>query len=109
MSSGPSRQDLAWLHGAIRTPPFSRPAGVEAGVRLRRLQEGELRAMPQSRPRPSLGPRGHELRVRDEDSHPKTTRATPKSIIDTCPHRLTRSDEAGKAAEKDAAKKKGKP
>ncbi len=32
---------------------------------LRLLQEGELLGMPFSRPLPSVGPRCHELRIRD--------------------------------------------
>ena len=32
---------LAWLHGEIKTPPFSADARLEAGVLLRRLQRGE--------------------------------------------------------------------
>ena len=42
---------LAWLHGEIKTPPFSAAARIEAGVLLRRLQRGESLAMPHSRPR----------------------------------------------------------
>ena len=40
---------------------------LEAGVLLRRLQEGESLSLPHSRPLPSLGARCHELRVRDEN------------------------------------------
>ena len=132
MSTGPGGpKELAWLHGEIKTPPFSREARVEAGVLLRRLQEGELIGMPQSRPMPGIGPRCHELRVRDEDSDwriiyridpdailiagvfPKATRATPKPVIAACRRRLSLYDEAAraaaKAAEKEAAKTKGKP
>jgi hypothetical protein len=36
-----AEKDLVWLHGAIRTPPFSTEARIEAGVLLRRLQLGE--------------------------------------------------------------------
>ena len=32
---------LAWPHGEVKTPPFSKEARVEAGVLLRRLQRGE--------------------------------------------------------------------
>jgi hypothetical protein len=28
---------LVWLHGEVKTPPFSKEARVEAGVLLRRL------------------------------------------------------------------------
>ncbi|MBI4772175.1 MAG: hypothetical protein HY784_17590 [Chloroflexi bacterium] len=57
---------LVWLHGAIRTPPFSREARLEAGFLLRKLQTSELLSMPHSRPMPSIGPRCYELRIRDE-------------------------------------------
>src|SRR3954454_19893633 len=100
MSSGPRHKELAWLYGEIKTPPFSREARVEAGVLLRRLQEGESLGMPHSRPMPGIGPRCHELRIRDGDRNwriiyridldvivitevfPKMTRQTPKSVID---------------------------
>ena len=49
----------------VKTPPFSTEARVEAGMLLRRLQDGEAIGMPASRPMPSIGPRCHELRVRD--------------------------------------------
>ena len=32
---------LAWLHGEVRTPPFSRAARLEAGFLSRALQRGE--------------------------------------------------------------------
>jgi phage-related protein len=109
---GDARKPLARLHGEIKTPPFSPAARVEAGTLLRRLQEGESLGMPQSRPMPSIGPRCHELRVRDEDRNwrivyridddaiviadvfPKTTRQTPKRVIDACRRRLKKYDSA---------------
>jgi hypothetical protein len=63
----PTRKPLVRLSGEIKTPPFSKEARVEAGALLRRLQEGELLHMPHSRPMPSVGPRCHEIRVRDEN------------------------------------------
>jgi phage-related protein len=111
-----ARKPLVWLHGEIKTPPFSREARVEAGTLLRRLQEGELLGMPVSRPMPSVGPRCHELRVRDENRNwrivyrldgdaiviaevfAKTTPQTPNRIIATCRRRLTLYDNAVKAA-----------
>ena len=54
----PGDKPLVWLHGEVKTPPFSPPARVEAGVLLRRLQRGERLAMPQSRPVPGLGSGG---------------------------------------------------
>ena len=58
---------LVWLHGEIKTPPFSKEARVEAGALLRRLQEGQILSMPHSRPMASIGHRCHELRVLDKD------------------------------------------
>src|SRR3989304_6862173 len=97
---------LVWLHGEVKSPPFSPAARLEAGMLLRRLQEGENLGMPHSRPMPDVGPRCHELRVRDanrtwrilyrigidaiviaEVFH-KTTRQTPTSEIESCQRRL---------------------
>ncbi len=73
---------------------------------LRLLQLGQSLGMPHSRPMPSIGPRCHEPRVRDEDTtwriiyridpdaiviaevFAKTTRQTPKHVIDACRTRL---------------------
>ena len=60
---------LVWLHGEIKTPPFLGAARLEAGMLLRQLQDGESLGMPHSRPMPSIGPRCHELRVRDVDQN----------------------------------------
>src|SRR6185312_5188118 len=96
-----TRKPLVWMHGEVKTPPFTKEARVEAGTLLRRLQEGESLGMPHSRPMPGIGPRCHELRVRDEarnwrivyrvdhdailvvEVFQKTTRQTPKHVIDT--------------------------
>ena len=61
----PADKPLTWLHGEVKTPPFSKAARLEAGFLLRRLQKGELLGMPQSRPMPTIGPRCHELRIAD--------------------------------------------
>jgi phage-related protein len=97
---------LAWLHGEIKTPPFSPEARIEAGVLLRRLQRGETLGLPHSRPMPSIGPRVHELRILDQTTtwrifyqitpesiviaevKDKKTRATPARVIATCRNRL---------------------
>ena len=110
---------LAWLHGEIKTPPFSGAARLEAGTLLRRLQDGESLGMPHSRPLPSIGPRCHELRVQDEDQNwrilyridadviaivdvfAKETRQTPKPIIDRCKRRLRAYDEAVERARRE--------
>lgn len=109
-----ARKPLAWLHGEIKTPPFSQEARVEAGTLLRRLQEGESLGMPHSRPMPSVGRRCHELRVRDEGNNwriiyrldadaiviaevfAKTSRQTPRHVIESCQRRLRLYDEAVK-------------
>jgi phage-related protein len=106
------RKPLVWLHGEIKTPPFSKEGRVEAGTLLRRLQEGERPSLPHSRPMPSIGPRCQELRVRDGEHNwrivyrldsdaiviaevfPKTTRKTPQRVIATCRGRLARYDQA---------------
>lgn len=104
---------LAWLgdRDQIKTPPMSQAARVEAGGLLRRVQCGEKLPMPQSRPMPDIGPRCHEIRVRDENRiwrvvyridpelilivavFPKTTRTTSKPNIGTCKDRLAVHDE----------------
>ena len=58
---------LVWLHGEVKTPPFSKEARLEAGLLLRRLQQGESIGMPHSRPMPSVERRCHELRIEDEN------------------------------------------
>lgn len=105
-SHAKSDKPLAWLHGEIKTPPFTTAARVEAGVLLRRLQRGESLGMPHSRPMPVIGKGCHELRVLDAgrtwrviycirpdaivilDVFAKTTAKTPKSVVDACQRRL---------------------
>lgn len=106
MSIGPVRKPLVFLEGEIKTPPFSESGREEAGTRLREIQEGISLGMPISRPMPSIGPGCHELRIRDERHNwriiyridaeeilvvaifAKTTRTTPRPIIDACKRRL---------------------
>jgi len=108
----PSDRPLVWLHGEIKTPPFSRAARLEAGYLLRRLQKREVLGMPHSRPMPVVGPRCHELRVRDVGTDwrivyrldsdavvilevfSKKTRAMPKIVIEACTRRLREYDHA---------------
>ncbi len=110
------------LSGEIKTPPFSKEARVEAGTLLRQLQEGDSLGMPHSRSMPDIGPRCHELRVRDEDHNwrfvyridkdaivvvaifPKTTRAMTTHDIAACRQRLVRYDEEARKAEKETGK-----
>jgi len=65
MANGSTGRPLVWLHGQVRSPPFSTQARIEAGVLFRRLQHGESLSFPQSRPLPIIGPACHELRIRD--------------------------------------------
>ena len=101
---------LVWMHGEVKTPPFSKLARLQAGFLLRLLQRGEKIAMPHSRPMPSIGRRCHELRVPDDkmswrivyridedaivflEVFSKKTGRTPKSIIDICRARLREYD-----------------
>lgn len=106
----PNDKELVWLHGDVRTPPFSLEARIEAGYLLRQLQQGTRLSMPQSRAMPSIGRRCHELRINDENStwrivyridddaivilevFSKKTNNTPKHVIDTCKDRIRRYD-----------------
>ena len=103
---GRPEKDLVWLHGAVKSPPFSEEARVEAGVQLRRLQGGEKLSMPQSLPMPSIGAGCHELRIHDRsviwriyyyidadaivllEVTDKTTRKTSQRVLDNCKQRL---------------------
>jgi phage-related protein len=103
---------LVWLGSEVKSPPFSKPARLEAGFLLRRLQQGLSLSMPQSRPMPGIGPRVHELRIVDAGmswrlvyridpdaiviAHvfAKKSRATPTSVVDSCRRRLKRYDDA---------------
>ena len=54
---------LVWLHGEVKTPPFSPEGRIDAGMLLRRLQRDEKLSLPHSRPMPVIGARCHELRI----------------------------------------------
>ncbi|MGH7813487.1 MAG: type II toxin-antitoxin system RelE/ParE family toxin [Candidatus Binataceae bacterium] len=101
---------LVWLHGEIKTPPFSKEARIEAGVLLRRLQRGENLSMPHSRPMLSIGSGCHELRIVDQDGSwrivyridtdaivildvfSKRSQTTPRQVIGRCKLRMRRYD-----------------
>ena len=103
---------LVWLHGEIKTPPFSQAPRIEAGYLLRLLQKAQVLGLPQSRPMPVVGVRCHELRIRDPGADwrivyrldadavvilevfSKKTRATPKPVIAACIRRLREYDRA---------------
>jgi len=108
----PQEKPLAWLHGEVKTPPFSKAARIEAGYLLRQLQRGDTLSMPHSRPMANIGSRCHELRIDDEkktwrivyridedaiiilEVFSKKTARTPKRIIDVCQKRLKEYDDA---------------
>src|SRR5262249_21770013 len=101
-----------------KTPPFSKEARVEAGSLLRAVQEGESLGMPHSRPMPTIGPRCHEIRVRDENRSWRvvyridpdaiiiaavvfqTTKETSEKDIKRCQQRLKAYEEAVRKAER---------
>ena len=97
---------IRWLHGEVRTPPLSIEARRELGYLLRMVQEGETPSMPHARAMPGIGNGCHELRVKDAagewrlmfavtadaivvlDVFQKTTRETPRRVIEQCRRRL---------------------
>lgn len=103
-------KELVWIHGEIKTPPFSRAARFEIGGLLRRLQRGELLTLPRSRPMPIIGHGCHELRIADENTEwrivyrtdfdailiiavfAKKTLVTPRRVIEACRSRLKAYD-----------------
>lgn len=103
---------LVWLHGEIKTPPFSSEARVEAGYLLRELQRGSAISLPHSRPMSTVGARCHELRIRDGDViwrivyrvdrdaiviaevFAKKTAKTPVAILELCRRRFKEYDDA---------------
>jgi phage-related protein len=109
----PRDKPLIWLHGEVKSPPFTQEGRLEAGFLLRRLQRGDSIGMPASRPMPSIGARCHELRINDASGNwrlvyridsdaivivevfSKKTQATPKTVVDVCRKRLKEYDHAG--------------
>jgi len=47
---------LVWLHGEVKSPPFSPAARLEAGALLRRLQRGKRLGAPSFETNAWLGP-----------------------------------------------------
>ena len=110
-----SREDkpIVWYHGEVKTPPFTQSARLEAGLLLRRLQQGENLGMPHSRPMPGIGTRCHELRIHDQNKnwriiyqvdedaivivevYSKMTRQMPAEVIETCRKRLKKYSGVG--------------
>ena len=106
----PPDKPLVWLHGVVKSPPLSSAGRLHAGVLLRRLQRGETLPLPDARPMPTIGPRCHELRVRDADGiwriifridadaivildvFQKKTAKTPPRVVEACRQRLRAYD-----------------
>ena len=119
----PSRKPLVWLHGEVRTPPFTPEGRQEAGTLLRLLQEGETLGMPQAEPLPDVGRRCGALRVRDAEHnwrimyridsdavlilevYSKKTRKIPNKVIERCRKRLRQYDATVRAAKKKQSRK----
>ncbi len=107
-----SERPIVWLHGEVKSPPFSKEARIQAGFLMRLLQEGDSPKMPWSRPMPGIGSRCHELRIDDRgrswrivyradstaiviaEVFEKKTQKTPKNVIDACHRRLRDYDSA---------------
>jgi phage-related protein len=115
-AGGSNRKPLVWLHGEVKSPPFTLQGRQEAGMLLRLLQEGERLGMPQAEPLPDVGPRCGALRVRDAannwrimyridddavlvvDVYSKKSRKIPDEVIARCKRRLQRFDAVSKGA-----------
>lgn len=107
---------IGWLHGEIKTPPFSEQARKEAGELLRLLQEGENLGQPRAEPLPIVGPRCGALRVRDGEHnwrimyrvdpdaililevYAKKTRKIPHEVLVRCKRRLKEYDAIARKA-----------
>jgi phage-related protein len=97
---------LLWLHGEVKSPPFSSDARMEAGYLLRLLQRGDSIGLPHSRPLPSIGSNCHELRIADASGawrivykiaadaivilevFSKKSQSIPREIVEVCRRRL---------------------
>jgi phage-related protein len=111
------RRPLVWLRGAVKSPPFSAKARVEAGVLLRRLQRGDPLDMPHARLMPVLGARCGELRIPDAavtwrilyrldvdavvivDVFAKKSQATPRAVLAAARARLRTYDRISRPKE----------
>ena len=106
---------LFWLHGEVKTPPFTSAGRQEAGMLL---QEGEQLGMPQAEPLADVGPRCGALRVRDAqhnwrimvridpdavlvlEVYAKRTLQIPREVMQRCKQRLKQYDAAAEASKK---------
>ncbi|MGI8979699.1 MAG: type II toxin-antitoxin system RelE/ParE family toxin [Pirellulaceae bacterium] len=115
---GRTAKPLLWLHGEVKTRPFTTEGRQETGMLLRLLQEGEQLGMPQAEPLPGVGPRCGALRVRDAghnwrimyridadavlvlDVYAKRTRQIPGEVMQRCKQRLKQYDAAAQPSKK---------
>jgi phage-related protein len=106
----PGDKPIVWLHGEVKTPPFTQEARIETGFLLRMLQKGQKLSLPHSRPMPDICNGCHELRIKDKGAEwrilyrldydavviaevfNKKKRTTPQIIIETCKRRLKEYD-----------------
>ena len=83
---------------------------MNTGYLLREIQGGKVVPMPDSRPMPSIGPRCHELRIKDGEVDwriiyrldpetvlvvevfAKKTKKTPEKVVKNCRGRLNSYD-----------------
>jgi phage-related protein len=104
------QKSLVWLHGEVKTPPFSAEARIEAGFRLRTLQQGAKLTKPHSKPMTTICTKCHELIIEDNNKSwriiyrldddavvilevfEKKSQKTPRNIIAVCKARLTQYD-----------------
>jgi phage-related protein len=116
----PASKQVTWLHGEIKSPPFSDEARPEAGHLLRQLQDGKPVKFPQVEPlAKTLGPRCEAIRVRadrhswrimyrvDVDAvlvvevYAKKTPKIPDEVIARCKKRLLNYDAKAEQAKKE--------
>lgn len=71
--------DLADL---LKTPPLPTKVRRRAGYLLRKIQNGEVLTMPDSRPMPSIGSGVNELRLTDQNTEWRVIyRIDPDALI----------------------------
>ncbi|HET7228932.1 MAG TPA: type II toxin-antitoxin system RelE/ParE family toxin [Longimicrobium sp.] len=103
---------VIWVHGEVKSPPFSPDARKRTGNALLGVQKGEMPTFPLSRPMPSIGRNCHELRIPDArktwrviysihaeaiyvlEVFRKTTRQTPQHVVEGCRERLRRIEQS---------------
>lgn len=94
-----------------KVPHWSEKTLLRVDILLKQLVMGHKLSMPISRPMPSIGPRCHELRVKDYkvtwriiyrvdkdvivivEIFKKKSIKTPKHIVNECKNRLARYDQ----------------